>query len=358
MFFWVSPRLGSARLIKWALLKKRLVSACPSSRAQSLLLPDLNPQPDQKVKEIYLLQACSGDRAGLLNDLAHTLWELDLDITMANSTTAPDGRAINLLYFTDHRDTLQNRTRRENVCDRFRDILGNSCFFCELHPVSPECISFDGETASSVPSTVPEDLFIESVLELDSGDSGIDAPKLSVNLDNSWSPRHTVLKIAFRERKGLLYDCTRTLKDLGIRVAYARLSTSEGGGYIELFILRENGSTLCDPLEQKTLLDLLELNMRDPVRVMVVDRGSETELLVATTVESSGKGRPRVLYDVTLVLKMLEICIFKADLGRLRHGDRQWEVYRFLLAEKPGSLPLSRRVRNQIAERVKNVLAD
>ncbi|GKD81556.1 ACT domain-containing protein ACR9-like protein, partial [Tanacetum coccineum] len=50
--------------------------------------------------------------------------------------------------------------------------------------------------------------------------------------------------------------------------------------------------------------------MLHPLRVMITNRGPDTELLVANPVELSGKGRPRVVYDVTFALKTLGICIF------------------------------------------------
>lgn len=50
--------------------------------------------------------------------------------------------------------------------------------------------------------------------------------------------------------------------------------------------------------------------MLHPLRVNIVNRGPDTELLVANPVELSGKGRPRVFYDVTLALKALGVFIF------------------------------------------------
>lgn len=64
--------------------------------------------------------------------------------------------------------------------------------------------------------------------------------------------------------------------------------------------------------------------VENPLRVKVGTRGPEwgPELVVATPIELCGRGRPRVLYDVTLALKMLDICIFKVD---------PWTLYLFFL---------------------------
>ena len=79
-------------------------------------------------------------------------------------------------------------------------------------------------------------------------------------------------------------------------------------------------------------------------------------LIVASRMELSGKGRPRVQLDVTLVLKMLDICIFSADIGRHVIGDLQWEVYRFLLIDRLDLSLGSSHTRSHITARVKHML--
>lgn len=65
-----------------------------------------------------------------------------------------------------------------------------------------------------------------------------------------------------------------------------------------------------DPDKQSALYLRLKVEMLHPLRVIIANRGPDTELLVANPVELSGKGRPRVFYDVTIALKTLGICIF------------------------------------------------
>jgi hypothetical protein len=52
------------------------------------------------------------------------------------------------------------------------------------------------------------------------------------------------------------------------------------------------------------------MELRRPLHVALVNRGPDTELLVANPVEVSGKGRPLVFYDITLALKNLQRRIF------------------------------------------------
>jgi len=69
-----------------------------------------------------------------------------------------------------------------------------------------------------------------------------------------------------------------------------------------------------DPKHQANFCARLKEEMVCPLRVIIVNRGPDTELLVANPVELSGKGRPRVFYDVTLALKSLGICIFSVSI--------------------------------------------
>lgn len=69
-----------------------------------------------------------------------------------------------------------------------------------------------------------------------------------------------------------------------------------------------------DPDKQDVFCSRLKVEMLHPLRVIITNRGPDTELLVANPVELSGKGRPRVFYDVTLAMKTLGICIFSVSI--------------------------------------------
>jgi len=87
----------------------------------------------------------------------------------------------------------------------------------------------------------------------------------------------------------------------------------EGFRNIDLFVQQNDGKKIIDPDSQKTLCSCLKEEMLHPLRVIIASRGPDTELLVANPVELSGKGRPRVFYDVTLALKALGVCIFSVS---------------------------------------------
>jgi hypothetical protein len=79
---------------------------------------------------------------------------------------------------------------------------------------------------------------------------------------------------------------------------------------MDLFVQQTDGKKIMDPESQTALCSRLKEEMLHPLRVIIANRGPDTELLVANPVELSGKGRPRVFYDVTFALKTLGIYIF------------------------------------------------
>lgn len=96
-----------------------------------------------------------------------------------------------------------------------------------------------------------------------------------------------------------------------VQLSYGRfLPRTQGHRDIELFVQVKDEKKMLDPDKQNSLCSRLKAEMLHPLRVIVTNRGPDTELVVANPVELSGKGRPRVFYDVTLSLKVLGICVF------------------------------------------------
>jgi hypothetical protein len=99
----------------------------------------------------------------------------------------------------------------------------------------------------------------------------------------------------------------------GMQVAHGRVATENGISVISVFVLRANGRKVTEDDEKKRLCLCMYTEVDHPLRVAVVTRGPDTELHIATPIESCGRGRPRVLHDITLALKQLDICIFKVS---------------------------------------------
>lgn len=95
------------------------------------------------------------------------------------------------------------------------------------------------------------------------------------------------------------------------QISYGRFSMKQRRNCeIDLFIVQADGKKIVDPSKQNALTSRLQMELLRPLRVAVVSKGPDTELLVANPVELSGKGRPLVFYDITLALKMLDTGIF------------------------------------------------
>eukprot|EP00250_Pteridium_aquilinum_P026654 c33377_g1_i1 orf=329-1027(+) len=198
----------------------------------------------------------------------------------------------------------------------------------------------------------------EHELEFDkaSGHTGF-SQSTSVVLDNSLSPAHTLLQISCKDRRGLVYDCLRTLRDSQIQVVFGCLSTnSKRCADIDLFISEADGNKILGLKRKNGLSCRLELEIVQPIKVLTQNRGPDIDLLVATPMELSGRGRPRVLQDTTYMLRKLKLGIFQADLERRIIGDRNWEVYRFLIIERPGFISSSDALIGCISEQIKKIL--
>ncbi|KAB5538837.1 hypothetical protein DKX38_016370 [Salix brachista] len=337
---------------------------------------------------VYLLKFCCVDRKGLLHDVTELLTELEFTIQRLKVMTTPDGKVVDLFFITDgstnldppppnpavlhclsqslgrlslFRELLHTKKRRDDTCGYLCDVFREYCIGCELQLAGPECDN-QRNFSSLLNLAVAEELFS---CELSGKESCMQAlrtatpspEKAIVTVDNLLSPAHTLLQIQCVDQKGLFYDILRTSKDLNIQVAYGRFSSSiKGYRNMDLFFQQRDGKKILDPKLLESFCSRLKEEMLHPLRVIITNRGPDTELLVANPVELCGKGRPRVFYDVTLALKKLGICIFSAEIGRHSTQDRQWEVYRFLLVEN-GEFPLtSGQARNQMADRIRTLM--
>lgn len=326
--FWV---VGKQRT-RWSLLKNRLMEACPScSSASGISYYRTELQPP-KPPDVFLLKFCCHDRKGLLHDVTEVLCELELIIHKVKVSTTPDGRVVDLFFITDTRELLHTKKRRDDTIEQLSAILGDPLVTIDLEMVGPE-ITACSQVSSFLPSEITDDIFdLDLPDSIRKGTSTTDS--VSIVMDNSLSPAHTLVQIICQDHKGLLYDIMRTLKDYNIQISYGRFSTKPRGKCeLDLFIVQSDGKKIVDPSKQKSLSSRLKTELLRPLRVTVVSRGPDTELLVANPVELSGKGRPLVFHDITLALKVLGPCIFSAEVGRHEIGDREWEVYRILLDE-------------------------
>ncbi|KAM7258381.1 hypothetical protein ACFE04_014122 [Oxalis oulophora] len=402
---WVVPH-SSSPIIRWPNLKNRLLSICPScSTAFSFYQPPVTTT----TPSVYLLKFFCLDRKGLLHDVTQVLTDLELTIQRVKVTTTPDGRVLDLFFITDTIELLHTKKRQDETYEQLNTVLGESCISCELKLASPEYQALQG--ISSLSPSVAEELFRYELSEKENRAQALSADvtklkKSDVTIDNSLSPAHTLLQIHCVDHKGFLYDIMRPLKDCNTKISYGRFSpNSKGYRDLDIFI-QQDGKKIVDSDKQSSLCLRLKMEMLHPLRVVITNRGPDTELLVANPVELSGNGRPRVFYDVTLAMKSLGICIFSlepslwlyvgtghkllsysyvknhlgtpivgalkthqqiansvlklykyslsAEIGRYS-SHREWEVSRFLLDENCSFQLSSTIARNQIVDRMRQL---
>ncbi|KAK9795582.1 hypothetical protein WJX73_008570 [Symbiochloris irregularis] len=116
---------------------------------------------------------------------------------------------------------------------------------------------------------------------------------LEVTVDNTTSRTHSVVSVTCMDRKGLVYDLMRILKDVHVRTAYGKISTQQPQKCsIDLFVQESDKRPITDEDMQAALVE---------------------RLLVTAPVDSGGRGRPRVTYDVTAALNTLRLHVHSAE---------------------------------------------
>ncbi|KAL6654988.1 hypothetical protein ACP70R_005814 [Stipagrostis hirtigluma subsp. patula] len=353
---WVVPRRG--RRVAWHLLKNRLVELCPVTAPfgfDAAYLAAAGLQDDASADagpQVFLLKLCCYDRMGLLHDVTRVLCDLELTVRRVKVSTTPDGSVLDLFFITDARELLHTKSRREEAYDKLESVLGDSLTSCEIEPAT-EDMSCCLQASASLTPAVMEQMFNTDVIEEQSIGTRCSST-VSVTIDNSLSPAHTLIQIQCGVHKGLLYDIMRTLKDCNIQISYGRFYASKNNRCeVDLFTVQSDGKKILDQHNQRALCSRLRMELLRPLRVALVNRGPDTELLVANPVEASGKGRPLVFYDITLALKNLDKRIFLAEIGRHAVDGREWEVYRMHFGEEH---ELSSSLRSKIVDGVTNML--
>ncbi|XP_019199021.1 PREDICTED: ACT domain-containing protein ACR9-like [Ipomoea nil] len=353
---WVFPQ-SSTPIVTWAKLKDRLWSVCPPYSNLIYL-----PSPKTPATSSYLMTLYCIGRTGLLHDVTQFLCECELYIERVKVMTTPDDRVLDVFIIKDHLELLNIKEKQEELCEQLRAVLGESCISCELKLVAPGPLYENLPCFSALSPSVTNELFRCELSENETHlqELSPDVMKLKksiVTIDNALSSAHTLIQISCVDYKSFLYDITRALKGCNVQITYARFSAAnKGQRELDVFVQHKNGEKILDPEKQASLCYCLKVELLHPLRVVISNRGPDTELLVANPLELSGMGRPRVFYDVTFALKTLGICIFSAEIETHSAVNREWEVFRFLLDENC-NFDLSTMVdKNHIVDRVRRTL--
>lgn len=65
-----------------------------------------------------------------------------------------------------------------------------------------------------------------------------------MELDNQTASAYSVINVVCRDRKGLVYDMMRTLKDIQIRVGYAKITVVGERAEADIFVQEEDGKRI------------------------------------------------------------------------------------------------------------------
>ncbi|ONM52157.1 ACT domain-containing protein ACR9 [Zea mays] len=196
------------------------------------------------------------------------------------------------IVIMDARELLHRKERQDETCSALTATLGPS-ISCEVVPAEGFQQGF-----SSLPPEIAEELFRAELADTDSEvcSSPLSAElrkvrtTATVNFDNSLSPAHTLVQIVCADQKGLIYDILRTMKDCNIQIFYGRFRSDKKGSAskgssgcreVDLFVKQVDGKKVTDPAKQDALRSRLRSETLHSLRVMVVGRGPDTELLVA-----------------------------------------------------------------------------
>lgn len=116
------------------------------------------------------------------------------------------------------RELLSTKKRQDDTYDSMRAVLGDSLISCDIEMVGPE-ITACSQGSTFLPPEITEDMLKSKMFDHQQSGS-VPLDNVSVTVDNSLSPAHTLVQIVCQDHKGLLYDIMRTLKDFNIQVNY------------------------------------------------------------------------------------------------------------------------------------------
>lgn len=68
--------------------------------------------------------------------------------------------------------------------------------------------------------------------------------RVQVTIDNCTASNYSVVNVVCRDRKGLVYDLMRTLKDIHVRVAYAKIVVRGDLAETDLFVEEASGQRM------------------------------------------------------------------------------------------------------------------
>lgn len=142
------------------------------------------------------------------------------------------------------RELLHTKKRKDETCEQLKAVLGESMTSCDIEQ-TVEDINAYLRASSKLPPSITEEMFTLELPEAASKTLFPASSRLSVTMDNSLSPAHTLIQIHCPDHKGLLYDIMRTLKDYNIQVSRLRLKLYQNSSFFMIFIPKQIFALFC-----------------------------------------------------------------------------------------------------------------
>lgn len=160
-------------------------------------------------KAVTEITIYAADHPGLFSSIAGGIAVSGMNIVDARIQTLNDGMALDSFWIQDH-DEAAASAKLDRVLENVEKAVAS-----EIRPAE-ELAKMRGLPSRTQVFTV--------------------APR--VLIDNKASNSRTVIEVNGRDRPGLLYDLTRTLSDLGLQIASAKISTF-GEEVVDVFYVKD-----------------------------------------------------------------------------------------------------------------------
>jgi [protein-PII] uridylyltransferase len=185
-----------------------------------------NNVPDRGYSAI---RVCTWDRAGLFSKIAGSLTSSNLNILSAHIFSRADGIIFDTFYVTDAQGAaLPSRKERESFESMLKDCL----------------------TARSDINTVMSRHHVNRTAY-----AYLEGEKIpiAIQFDNAASDTHTIIDIQAEDRFGLLFAISKTLSDLKLDIATAKISTEKGAAVDSFYVRDADGQKVSKPERIKAI---------------------------------------------------------------------------------------------------------
>jgi hypothetical protein len=316
-------------------------------------------------------------------------------ITQGKTANHYSGDAVaDTFWVIDNRGLLPLEERVEEICEGLKQAFGDLCIQCQLEPapkedlLMPKNISAALESGYHDSNTMVTRLSCKDAVShsnlreismgggrpmrwsssdsLSTPEGSISVPledsfgrmspllnakvlikefekpeHVFVNVDTETSTEFIMLELECQDRKGLLYDLFLKLKEIRVRVAYCRVHTRDDRARVELTVQDAYGGDLCSAQAIPALVQRIKQAAAASVHMLLGDTKDPRKVLlsVVVPVDAGGRGRPRVLFDITRVLSEAGILISEADvfMENLENEDEESSEMHTFLLKKQGS---------------------